>query len=60
MVETGVISEQEGKEQIGKLQMVDSDISENKFNNQSRGIASTLSKQKIIEFSNKPIEIQVK
>lgn len=60
MVEQGVLSEQEAKEQIGQLKMAEEDPQQDKISSQGRGIASTLSKQKIIEFSNEPIEIQVK
>ena len=60
MVVSGVLSEQEGKEQIGQLQMSEDHSEQAKINIQTRGIASTLSEKKIIEFSNEPIEIQVK
>ena len=60
MVNSGVLSEQEGKEQIGQLKISEQHTEQTLMEKQSRGIASTLSEQKVIEFSNEPIEIQVK
>jgi hypothetical protein len=59
MIENGVISSEDGEQQLMKLKLSNKK-EQQKFNNQVRGVASKIQQIKIYQFDNEPIEIQSK